>query len=410
LNLGYYRGTSGPKETVTMADDRLDDTGSQPDLGRAKRAPPTIDLEANEVQTSNASGESREPEAAEPDEAAETAAQGSNPAISPWVIAPVSGAVAAALVIGIGWMLGWPAIQAPSAAPQVTAAAFDELKTRLAGLESRVAKPPAPDPAIASRIEATEKALASLRGEVNNLRAQTDKLASAASEAKSSPADKSSPGETSTSPDLSALNERIAQIERASHAQSEELARESEKIAEVKPADDVPLRRTVTAALLDVLVRAGDSYQAALTAAKSLNNNPDMLKPLDEFAAKGVPSAAALTRELLTLIPKLSPPTPETSPSGGGIVDRLQAGAARLVRIERSDAVGNDRGAIVARVTAAALRNDLTEARRELSTLAPADRAPAQAWLDKAAARDAALAASRQFAADAMADLTKPAR
>jgi hypothetical protein len=392
-----------------MADDRLEDAGSEPDLGRAKRAPPTIDLEANEVQTSNVSGESQKPPVDEPDEASETAAleptsATSAPAISPWVIAPVSGAVAAALVIGIGWLLGWPAIQAPSAMPQVNAAAFDEIKTRLAGLESKVAKPPAPDPAAASRVEATEKSLASLRAELANLRAQSDKLASAASEAKSSP------GGNSNSPDLSAVNERIAQIERASRAQSEELARESEKIAEVKPADDVPLRRTVTAALLDILVRAGDSYQTALTAANSLDNNPAILKPLDEFAAKGVPSAAALNRELLTLITKLSPPAPESSPSSGGIVDRLQAGAARLVRIERSDAVGTDRAAIVARVTAAALRNDLTEARRELSTLAPADRAPAQAWLDKAAARDAALAASRQFAANAMADLTKPAR
>ena len=63
---------------------------------------------------------------------------------------------------------------------------------------------------------------------------------------------------------------------------------------------------------------------------------------------------------------------------------------------------------MVARITAAALRNDLAEARRELKTLAPADRAAAQAWLDKADARDAALAASRQFAADAMAALAKP--
>ena len=136
---------------------------------------------------------------------------------------------------------------------------------------------------------------------------------------------------------------------------------------------------------------------------------PDALKPLDGFAATGVPSADALSRELLTLVPKLSPPAPENATTGTGLVDRLQAGAAKLVRIERTDAVGNDRGAIVARVTAAALRNDFNEARRELNTLAPADRAAAQAWIDKADARDAALAASRQFAADAMAALAKPA-
>jgi len=112
---------------------------------------------------------------------------------------------------------------------------------------------------------------------------------------------------------------------------------------------------------------------------------------------------------LLTLVSKLSPPAPENAAACTGIVDRLQAGAARLVRIERTDAVGNDRGAVIARVTAAALRNDSTEARRELNTLPSADRAAAQAWIDKADARDAALTASRQFAADAITALAKPA-
>ena len=109
-------------------------------------------------------------------------------------------------------------------------------------------------------------------------------------------------------------------------------------------------------------------------------------------------------------MPKLSPPAAVNSTTGSGLVDRLQAGAAKLVRIERTDQAGNDRGAIVARVTAAALRNDFAVARRELNTLAPADRTAAQAWLDKADARDAALAASRQFAAEAMAALAKPAQ
>jgi hypothetical protein len=203
--------------------------------------------------------------------------------------------------------------------------------------------------------------------------------------------------------DPSAINERLAQVERAIRAQTAEVAQES-----TKPADDLPLRRVVAAALLDVSVRHGEPYTAALAAAKSLTADADALKPLDGFAASGVPSANALSRELLTLVPKLSPPVPENSTTGSGLVDRLQAGAAKLVRIQRTDAVGNDRGAVVARVTAAALRNDMAEARRELNTLAPADRAAAQAWLDKADARDAALAASRQFATEAMAALAQP--
>jgi hypothetical protein len=202
--------------------------------------------------------------------------------------------------------------------------------------------------------------------------------------------------------DLSAITERLSQIERATRAQTAEIAQES-----AKPMDDVPLRRVVAASLLDVSVRQGEPYAAALAAAKSLAENADGLKPLDGFTASGVPSAASLSRELLTLVPKLSP-AQENAASGSSIVDRLQAGAAKLVRIERTDGVGSDRGAVVARVTAAALRNDFAEARRELKTLAPADRAAAQAWLDKADARDAALAASRQFATDAMAGLAKP--
>jgi hypothetical protein len=144
-------------------------------------------------------------------------------------------------------------------------------------------------------------------------------------------------------------------------------------------------------------------------AARTFAPNPDALKPLDPFAEKGIPNPPQLSRELLALIPKLSPATTDTS-GGTGIVDRLEAGASKLVRVERTDAVGNDRSAIVARATAAALRNDFADARRELSTLDAADRGPAQAWLDKAAARDAALAASRQFAEEAMAALAKPAQ
>src|SRR5262249_32251963 len=147
-----------------------------------------------------------------------------------------------------------------------------------------------------------------------------------------------------------------------------------------KLADDVPLRRLVAASLLDISVRQNDPFVAILAAAKSLAENVDSLKPLDDFAASGVPSAASLSRELLTLVPKLSPPAQKSSVTGAGIVERLQAGATKLFRIERTDGVGSDRGAIVARATAAARSNDMAEARRELKTLAPADRTAVQAW------------------------------
>ena len=403
-----------------MADDKPEDAGLAPESGRAKRPPPTIDLEATDVSTQpqEVAGEPEAPpvsEHTEPEQAkseqadaeperaeaqAAVAPAPASPPVSPWVIAPFSGAVAAAVVIAVGWMLGWPAVQAPPAAPQVTSATVDALGGRVAAVEAKAGKPAA-DPAMVARIDALEKSVGSLRSDIANLRAQSDKTASALNDAKSAPG--------AASPDLAALYDRIAQLERAGKTERAELAQQGEKIADARTMDDKPLRHVVAAALLDVAVRHGDPYEAQLAAARSLAAKPEMLKPLDTFASSGIPTPVALSRELLNIVSKLSPPADAQS-SGGGIVERLQAGASKLVRIERTDGVGNDRGAIVARVTAAALRNDFVEARRELKTLPDADRAPAQAWLDKANARDAALAASRKFADDAMADLVKPAQ
>src|ERR1700682_2080520 len=155
---------------------------------------------------------------------------------------------------------------------------------RVASIEPKARKPatPAPDPAAAARMEALEKSLASLRGELASARAQSEKLVAAVNEVKSTPR------ESSLSPDLSAINGRLAQIERATRAQTAEIAQES-----AKPADDVPLRRVVAASMLDVSVRQGAPYGVALAAAKALAENADALKPLDGFTASGVANAAS---------------------------------------------------------------------------------------------------------------------
>jgi hypothetical protein len=379
-----------------MVEDRPENVEPAPELGRAKRPPPTIDLEATDV-----SGEP--PDSGAGAESKQSSHWFRREAISSTILAAVSGACAGALVIGAMWLSGWPNVEMPPAtpAPPATnaAAAVDDLAARLARIESKANNAPASDPAAAARLDGLDKAVSAMRGEIAGLRAQSEDLAAAIKDLKSAPR------ESAASANLAEINQRIAGLESATRAQGAEIAQENEK-----PADDVPLRRMVTAALLDTLVRTGDPYPAALTAAKSLAANPDALKPLESFATTGMPSPAVLSRELLSLIPKLSPQKPANPTTGSSLVERLEAGAAKLVRIERTDAVGNERGNIVARVIAAALRNDYSEARRELNTLAPADRAAAQSWIEKADQRDAALAASRQFAADAMTTLAKPAR
>jgi hypothetical protein len=376
-----------------MDDSKPDDPTPSPDSGRPKRAPPTIDLEASEVTSSTS------------DAGSNSGANRSSPWLSsvtipPFVVAAISGAIAAVLVIAGVWGSGWPSETARPIA-ETNASAIEALSSRMSELASQVSKPAAPDPALSSRQDALDKSLASLKSDIAGARARSDKLAAELDAVKSAP---SSSAAAPAAVDLSAIEARLAEVERAARAESESVAQ-----ATSKPADDTALRRLVVASMLEISVRQGEPFTEALKAAKALAADPQMLKPLENFAGSGVPNPATLCRELLTLVPKLEPPAPDNATSGSGIVGRLQAGAAKLVRIERTDAVGNDRGAIVARVTAAALRNDLPDTRRELNSLSAADRRPAQEWLDKTAARDAALSVARQFATEAMAALAKPA-
>ena len=372
-----------------MDDNTLDDAGSSPEASRPRRAPPTIDLEASEVTNSTTGAGAKSD--------AKRSSWLSSAALHPFWVAAVTGVVTAVLVIAVAWAVGWPAETAQPVA-EINAGAIEALSSRLAELEGRASKPAAPDPAPGSRFDALEKSLAGLRTDIAGARAQTAKLATDIEAIKSAPpASAASP----VSSDLTAVEGRISELERAVRAESERIAQ-----AASRPADDVALRRLVVASMLDLSVRQGEPFAEALKAAKALASDPQMLKPLEGFAGSGVPNPASLCRELLTLVPKLEPPA-ESATSGSGIVEHLKAGAAKLVRIERTDTVGTDRGAIVSRVTAAALRNDVSEARRELTSLDSADRAPAQGWLDKADERAAALAASHRFAAEAMAALAK---
>jgi hypothetical protein len=421
-----------------MVDDRPEDIELAPDLGRPKRTPPTLDLEPTEVSdksatevsdksATEASGKQGDAEmigesAAEATGEAGAEASGETasgidatnkipPAAVPrtrWIgsalIAAVSGAGSAALILFIVWLSGSPTdgvapapLTPPPSADQAT---VNALAARVASLEANPAKPAsgAPDGAAANRIDALETSMASLRGEVAASRSRSEKLAAAVEELRAAPRD-------APPPDLSAITERLTQLERASRAQ---IAASTQQNA--KPADDTPLRRVVAATLLDLSVRHGEPYGAALEAAKALAPDPAVLKPLDPFAASGVPGPAALSRDLLALLPKTAPAPEAASTTGAGIVDRLQAGAARLVRIQRTDTADPaDRSAVIMRAAEAAQRNDLAKARRELDALQGADRAAVQGGIDRLGAHDAALAASRQFAADALAALTKTA-
>jgi len=401
-----------------MDDEKQDKAGTSQSSDTAKRPPPTIELTASEVSDSTPASEGAASGATESEASASDHPEpslASSPPLSrasSVFVSALTGAVAAALVLGAAKLAGWPGVPAqPAAVDVVGKSDFDALGVRIAKIETEAAKPvaaprPVADPAIVTRLDAVEKSLTSLRNDVAAARGQGEQVVAALNEIKSAPPQ---PVMSQSAPagDTSALEERLGKIERATAALSAAAA--APPPAPPAPLEDPNVRRMAAATALDSAVRQGEPYAAALAAARSANGETEVLKPLDAFAATGVPNAGTLSRELLTLLPKLAPKT-ETAAAPSGIVERLQQSAAKLVRIQRTDAAASGNAAILARVTAAAQRDDVAEAKRELGQLPAPDRAAAQAWIAKADAREAALAASRQFASDTMAALSKPAR
>ena len=180
-----------------MDDNTLDDANS-PEAGRPRRAPPTIDLEASEVTASTTSTDSESADAKNDDK---RSSRRSSASLQPFLVAAITGAVTAALVIAVAWAMGRPAETAQPVA-EINAGAIEALSSRLAELEGRASKPAAPDAALASRFDALEKSLAGLKSDVAAARAQTAKLATDIEEIKSAPARSAA---SPASPDLTAI-------------------------------------------------------------------------------------------------------------------------------------------------------------------------------------------------------------
>ncbi|MCD2496565.1 hypothetical protein LRN48_14650, partial [Staphylococcus aureus] len=81
-------------------------------------------------------------------------------------------------------------------------------------------------------------------------------------------------------------------------------------------------------------------YATELATARAVAGDADALRALDGFATAGLPTDDALSKELLALLPQLAP-KPDPQPAPSGIVERLQQSFAKLVRIQRTDALAS---------------------------------------------------------------------
>jgi hypothetical protein len=297
-------------------------------------------------------------------------------------------------------------------ANSVDSKALDELTARVAKLEAggSATRPPAADPALANRMATLEGTLKSLEEKISVVARRTDDIDLIARDAREKATATATAvaeltqkmARLSSTSDLDASVNRIAALERLVGTVQAELAKRG-----VGENGDRLVRLAVTASALNTAVERGDAFAAELAAAKQLAGDTAALAPLEPFAASGLPSATALGRELVALTNALAQ-TSGAPPREGGFLERLQANAERLVRIRPLDEPpGDDPAAVLTRIEQRAMQADLPGALTELAKLPAPARAAAQAWIAKAQARLAAVAASRRFAADAFAALGK---
>jgi hypothetical protein len=400
---------------------------SEPDSTPSRR-PPTIDLTATEVDAEKPAAvqePAKGPAAADTPSDGSSGQQTGEPAPgrprSPITTAVAGIAAGAIAVVAIGaglWFGGYvpPGLlpASPSAQPPNNTA-IAEISARLNKIEGAIATqkpspPPQPDPALVSRLAAAEAATKSLSDSLAALTRRTDDVAAAAQTAlaqaknASTAADaaKSAVQTNVTRSDLDALAARIAPLESTVKTLADDLKHET------ATADDRAVRLTVATEALRATVERGTPYLAELAAAKSLGADPSATAPLEPFAKAGVPRAAALARELASLTPALQQAA-EPATSNSSFLGRLENNARRLVVITPVDAPpGDDPASVVTRIDVDAAHADIAAALADIAKLPDAAKPLAAAWVEKAQARNAAIAASQKLAADALAALSSP--
>ncbi len=419
---------------------------------RAKRAAPTIDLAATEVPPvvsdpmTPAAGPAPEVAPAEP--VVETVASQSPPPEPPpveppradapnggndsWsairrhvtvptLVAGFAGAVAMTLVLLVLWITGLVPIRfAGSTATRARVVALemevqalqkraapdsksvDALTERVNAMQDAIAKLPAgngaADPALAERIAAAETAMKALgagltkrnddlAATVAQARERADAAEKAVTELRSSVQIATTATAGLSSADVEALQKRIAALEQSTKAVRDDVAKTG--------ASDAAARLALSTSALRDAAMSGAPFAPLLTQVKALGADAALLTALEPFAASGVPSAQSLAQELRAILPGMIKTTESAAPSGG-FLEKLQANASNLVKVRPVGApAGDDAAAVLARIDHAAASADIGAALAELAKLPEATRAPAQAWIAKANARQAALSAAR---------------
>src|SRR5450631_1615269 len=396
-----------PETPAGAQPDAPQDAGSGP--RRKKRAAPTIDLTATELPQPEATSPSQSDPPPAPAQEPPAEARSGGPISLATLAAGVTGAATVMLVLVALWLTGLLPVRTvvstdTGAQAPTDTKAIDTLTQRVNKIEGTISKLPASDAGVAERLAAADGAMKSLGIALTALNRRSDDTAATASQAReradaavkavtdlrASVQDAAKNSSAGISPaDLDALQKRMAALEQSAKAARDDIAKAS--------SADIAARLALSVAGLRDAVASGAPFAAELAQAKSLGADDKVLAPL---ATVGIPASPALAQELHALLPAMLKISGAQAPEGG-FLERLQANAGKLVRVRPVGAPpGDDASALLARLEIDAVKADIAAALADLGKLADATRAPAQAWINKANARQAALAAARQYAAD----------
>jgi hypothetical protein len=396
--------------------------GAQPDAPqdaatgprRKKRVAPTIDLTATEMPSppheAAAPPQSDPPPA--PAQEPPAVARSGGPISLATLAAGVAGAATVMLVLVALWLTGLLPVRYMASTDtgvqvSVETKAIDALTQRVSKIEGTISKLPVGDAGVAERLAAADSAMKSLGIALTALNRRSDDTAATASQAREradaavkavtdlrvsvQDAAKNSSAGISLA-ELDALQKRMAALEQSAKAARDDIAKAS--------SADIAARLALSAAGLRDAVASGAPFAAELVQAKSLGADDKILAPLAPFATVGIPASSALAQELRALLPAMLKISGAQAPEAG-FLERLQANAGKLVRVRPINAPpGDDPSAVLARLELDAAKADIAAALADLGKLADATRAPAQAWIERTKARQAAFAAARQYAAD----------
>lgn len=233
-------------------------------------------------------------------------------------------------------------------------------------------------------------------------RASSESLAATARDLKQGLA--AAPTEAAGQKDIEALRGRFAAIEDAMQRLRSEVGAASKAAAA-----DAVVRRAVAAEALRAVVERAAPFSVELSALKALGADPAAVAALEPLAASGLPSAAALQREFGPASQAILA-VAGAGRGDGDVLERLKAGAERLVRIRpTTEVAGEEPNAIVARAEAQLGRGDVAAALSELKRLSPTLQQPAAAWMQRAQARTEAIETVRRLATEAMRAMARTA-